>query len=317
MKDMPLVSIVIPVYNGANFMKEAIDSALGQTYKNIEVIVVNDGSRDDGETDRIARSYGDRIVYVQKENGGVSSALNVGIKHMRGEYFSWLSHDDMYSPTKVENQITLLSKFNDPNLIALCGNRQINAKTEFINSGISGKFVENEIISSEEALKSLLNVGPFHGCTLLIPKCVFEKCGGFDERLRYSQDLLMWYKIFLNGYKLVYSGETDVYGRVHNKQLTQTGKEIFYSDSEKVCEMVLDGFISQTTKKYRLVYYFAKYNAKYNVKKVRKTAIAQGKKTKTLKLTERIKLSIWGMYGSIRPTIRKIYYRLFKKVKTQ
>ena len=72
----PKVSIVIPVYNGANYMREAIDSALNQTYKNIEVIVINDGSIDNGETDRIARSYGDRIVYVKKENGGVSSALN-------------------------------------------------------------------------------------------------------------------------------------------------------------------------------------------------------------------------------------------------
>ena len=75
----PLISIVIPVYNGSNFLREAIDSALAQTYKNIEIIVVNDGSADDGETERIALSYGDKIRYFKKENGGVSSALNYGI----------------------------------------------------------------------------------------------------------------------------------------------------------------------------------------------------------------------------------------------
>ena len=73
---MPRVSIIIPVYNGANYMREAIDSALAQTCSDIDVIVVNDGSRDDGATAEIARSYGGRIRYLEKENGGVSSALN-------------------------------------------------------------------------------------------------------------------------------------------------------------------------------------------------------------------------------------------------
>ena len=81
----PKVSIIIPVYNGANYMREAIDSALAQTYTNIEVVVVNDGSRDDGATREVALSYGDRIRYIEKENGGVSSALNRGIRDMTGE----------------------------------------------------------------------------------------------------------------------------------------------------------------------------------------------------------------------------------------
>ena len=97
----PKVSIVIPVYNGSNYLREAIDSTLAQTYRNIEVIVVNDGSDDEGKTKTIARMYGDKIRYFSKVNGGVSSALNVGIKEMTGEYFSWLSHDDIYMPEKV------------------------------------------------------------------------------------------------------------------------------------------------------------------------------------------------------------------------
>src|SRR5258708_19140804 len=64
------VSIVIPVYNGSNFLAEAIDSALAQTYGDVEVLVINDGSRDDGETERIALSYGDRVRYIVKPNGG-------------------------------------------------------------------------------------------------------------------------------------------------------------------------------------------------------------------------------------------------------
>ena len=75
------VSIIIPVYNGSNYLKEAIESALAQTYDNVEVLVVNDGSNDGGATEQIALSYGERIRYFKKENGGVASALNVGIHH--------------------------------------------------------------------------------------------------------------------------------------------------------------------------------------------------------------------------------------------
>ena len=80
--EMPLVSIVIPVYNGADYLGEAIDSALKQSYSNCEILVVNDGSTDDGRTEQVALSYGDKIRYFSKENGKVSTALNLGIKEI-------------------------------------------------------------------------------------------------------------------------------------------------------------------------------------------------------------------------------------------
>jgi len=107
----PKVSIVIPVYNGSNYLHEAIDSALAQTYKNVEIIVVNDGSTDDGKTEAIAKSYGDKIRYYYKKNGGVSSALNLGISNMSGDYFAWLSHDDIYLPQNVEFQLRALHEY--------------------------------------------------------------------------------------------------------------------------------------------------------------------------------------------------------------
>ena len=87
----PKVSIVIPAYNASNYLAEAIDSALAQTYSNTEIIVVNDGSKDDGATAAVAAKYGEKIRYVEKENGGSSSALNAGIANMTGEWFSWLT----------------------------------------------------------------------------------------------------------------------------------------------------------------------------------------------------------------------------------
>jgi glycosyltransferase involved in cell wall biosynthesis len=85
-----MVSIVIPVYNGADFLREAIESALNQTYARIEVIVVNDGSTDGGKTEQIAASYGSRLRYVSRPNGGVAAALNTGVGVMAGDFLSWL-----------------------------------------------------------------------------------------------------------------------------------------------------------------------------------------------------------------------------------
>ena len=132
----PMVSIVIPVYNGANYVREAIDSALAQTYKNVEVIVVNDGSKDDGATERICLSYGNKIRYIQKENGGVSSALNMGIKNMKGEYFSWLSHDDKYEIDKIEKQISCLNECEDDICVLLCESKQIDSSSNVIKNAL-------------------------------------------------------------------------------------------------------------------------------------------------------------------------------------
>jgi len=128
----PLVSIIIPVYNGSNYVKEAIDSALAQTYKNIEVIVVNDGSTDN--TEKIVKSYGDKIRYFYKENGGVASALNLAIENSKGEYISWLSHDDVYYPNKIQKQIETLSKLEDKNTFIYSNSEYINEKGRLLYS---------------------------------------------------------------------------------------------------------------------------------------------------------------------------------------
>ena len=104
----PMVSIIIPVYNGSNYLSEAIESALAQSYGSCEIIVVNDGSNDDGKTEAIALSYKNQIRYFYKENGGVASALNFAVKKMRGDYFSWLSHDDLYTPDKTDKEMEAL-----------------------------------------------------------------------------------------------------------------------------------------------------------------------------------------------------------------
>lgn len=314
-KNLPLVSIIIPVYNGANYLKEAIDSALAQTYENIEVIVVNDGSTDN--TEEIALSYGDKIRYFNKENGGVSSALNLGIKNMRGEYFSWLSHDDKYFSTKVEQQVKALADCENPNTICLCGTSFIDKNSSIIEVNKKTYYDFKNVYSWQEGLKILILNDSFIGCALLIPKTVFEECGFFDETLRYCQDFLMWIKIFLNEYDLIYVFEKGVMMRIHDKQLTQTGKEVFHKDCVYMGDMLLPLLLEKSTKEYNFLYYYTLYNAKYNNPKVVKVYIKVGKEKKLFGCKELLKLKAVGAYGKIRPLIRKIYYKLFKKVKTQ
>jgi glycosyltransferase involved in cell wall biosynthesis len=215
----PLVSIVIPVYNGGNYMREAIDSALAQIYTNCEVIVVNDGSTDEGETERIALSYGDSIRYFFKPNGGVASALNKGISEMRGEYFSWLSHDDIYLPQKVEAQISALTN-EDHTSIVYCSYELIDKYSRY----------NGEVVPSSAYAKSKLQVplfpllrGLINGCTLLIHKKHFDRAGFFDTALITTQDYELWFTIFRDA-QIIYLEEKLVRTRVHATQGSKTIK---------------------------------------------------------------------------------------------
>ena len=317
MSFQPLVSIIIPVYNGSNFVREAIDSALSQTYKNIEIIVVNDGSKDDGATEQIVLSYGEKVRYIYKENGGVSTALNTGINNMNGEYFSWLSHDDLYAPDKIEKEIAALSKCEDKSTLVYCRSNKINKDSKCISSAKTNKHIKFGFNEWHKALNVMLRYGSYNGCALLIPKKAFDMSGGFDESLRYCQDAKMWALIFLNGFNLIYISDVCCSNRIHNGQLTQTGKEIFHKDSEKIAKDLAPKIADTGKYAKKLMCSYAYHNAVLDNKKVVKECYEVSKKDKLIPFGSKIKISFAGLYGKIRPTIRKIYYRLFRRVKTK
>ncbi len=227
----PKVSIVIPVYNGSNYLREAIDSALAQTYKNIEVIVINDGSNDGGKTDKICKSYGNKIRYFKKENGGVSSALNMGIEKMKGEYFSWLSHDDVYYPNKIEKQIKYLSKNYDDKKILFCDYELINEKGEHI------QFVKFDHKELKEKPEYALLRGCINGITLLIPKSAFDKYGKFDETLKCVQDYDMW-KRFMESYKFEHVPIIITKTRIHPLQDSNKNPNAITEGNESLISII-------------------------------------------------------------------------------
>ena len=216
-KNTPKVSIIIPVYNGANYLKEAIDSALAQTYSNIEIIVVNDGSKDDGATEAVAQSYGKKIRYFAKENGGVATALNLALQKMKGEYFSWLSHDDLYEPCKVEAQIDYLVANN------LIGSKVILYTDFYIidkKSNIIAKRVKDHHLLGRKPAYALIQ-GHVGGITLLIPKAAFKECGNFDKSLQCAQDYDLWARMFKK-YRPVHLPLLLASTRYHTTRMTNT-----------------------------------------------------------------------------------------------
>lgn len=225
MKFNPKVSIVIPVYNGANFLAEAIESAMSQTYDNLEILVINDGSNDEGKTESIAMSYGDSIRYYSKKNGGVSTALNMAIEKMSGDYLSWLSHDDLYTPDKVLKQVEALQALDEPSKHVVFSDYSLFNE----DTGVSRR-VKLEGNNPVGFRSRLLVNNDIHGCTMLIPREAFRVCGCFDPDLKATQDYDMWFRLGQE-YKFIHVPENLVTGRVHGEQL---GTRIPWRVSENI-----------------------------------------------------------------------------------
>jgi glycosyltransferase involved in cell wall biosynthesis len=230
----PKISIIIPVYNGKNFLAQAIDSAIAQTYKNIEILVINDGSNDGGATEKIALSYGDKIRYYFKPNDGVASALNWGVARMTGDFFSWLSHDDLYTTDKIEYQIRSLTKM-DGNRNILYSDYMIfsNEPDQSIPMYMQGVHPDNfrHWITIENTL---------HGCTLLIPKDAFSECGVFNEMLKTVQDYDLWFRM-AEKYRFCHVPHFAVKSRRHSAQGSKTMRDVALDE----CNGLLSGFLSK------------------------------------------------------------------------
>ena len=214
----PKVVVIMPVYNGSNYMREAIDSALNQTYKNVEVVVINDGSTDGGKTDTIAKSYGDKIKYFVKENGGVSSALNFGIKYIQDNYkdayFCWLSHDDKYTPEKIEKEVKALKGHNKTTVVFSNFSLFDDKGTIFAATHSEERIKEDQFKGIYPVLKGMVN-----GDTILVHQDVFNKCGYFDEVNTNAADYRMWLKVFTEFDHVFLKEPLSLY-RIHDQQDT-------------------------------------------------------------------------------------------------
>lgn len=236
----PKVSIIIPVYNGSDYVREAIDSALNQSYKNIEVIVINDGSNDDYKTEGICKSYGNRIRYFKKENGGVASALNMGIEKMKGEYFSWLSHDDVYYPNKLEIQVEELRKLEDRKALLFSSLEIIDENGKHLINQEYGDLYPRELL--DVPLFAFFHLA-LNGCTLLIHKSHFTRVGVFNTKLPTTQDYDLWFRMFRES-NVHYVDKILVKSRSHVNQ----GSKLLINEHIDECNHFWEKTLSSITK---------------------------------------------------------------------
>ena len=305
MNDKPLVSIIIPLYNGSNYVEEAIQSALAQTYKRIEIVVVNDGSTDNGAGKNICDRYSDRIVYLEKENGGCASALNFGIRYAQGDFISWLSHDDLYTPQKLEKQVSMYEKYaldKERTIISSCGALINGDGTPVPHPGRKATgFYPSLQAFSYVLLKSCPN-----GCGLLIPKKCFEQYGYFDESLRFVLDWYLWLKFALLGVDYYFDDEKLVYNRVHGMQVTVRQKERHATETDYAIDQL---FAFASANKLddaylRLLYYFS-FSCKHGDTKAMRTYL----QTEDIPVNSLYSTAL-RMKRVIKQFVKEIYHRI-------
>jgi glycosyltransferase involved in cell wall biosynthesis len=210
----PKVTIVIPVYNGGDYFELALQSALAQTYQNVEIVVVNDGSTDGGKTDAVAKKYLPKIKYIHQQNKGVGGALNAALQAMSGDFFAWLSHDDLFVPEKIAAQIDYHRRLGKPDAVLFSDYDVIDSKGDLIRRVRfdHAQFVQMPMLP--------LMHGCINGCTIFVPAHIMREFAPFDESLPHTQDYDFWNRV-LSRYELFHQPASLVRYRVHPQQGSQ------------------------------------------------------------------------------------------------
>jgi glycosyltransferase involved in cell wall biosynthesis len=183
----PKVSIIIPTYNRAHYICESVNSIFAQTFKDYEIIVIDDGSSDN--TREVLKKYGDRIHYVYQKNMGPPAAMNTGVRQTKGEYYLILGDDDVLMPDMLERQVEVLDK--NPDVAFVCsGIHFIDAEGKVYKTSQDGRY-------REKSFKSLLFDNFVWHLTTLVRRQVSEEMGHFDESLLTTHDHDLWLRIAL------------------------------------------------------------------------------------------------------------------------
>lgn len=194
----PKVSIIIPAYNISDYIAGTLDSVLAQTYKNYEIIVVNDGSKDTEELEVVLEPYFDYIVYANQENGGAAKARNTAISLARGELLAFLDGDDIWYPQFLDASVNFLEKSNSEMVYCdaeLFGEQLFAGRTFMQDAPSIGEVNTLTLISGE---CNVITSGT------IIKKELIEKFGGFDLELPRTQDFDLWFRLARNNVKIAY-----------------------------------------------------------------------------------------------------------------
>jgi glycosyltransferase involved in cell wall biosynthesis len=210
MNTKPLVSVVMPSYNQARFIREAIDSVLSQDYSVSELLVMDGGSTD-GTVD-ILRSYGDRIAFVSQRDKGQSDAINQGLSRVRGDIVCWLNSDDSFTPLTLAKIVRAFSE---------------NPQTEFVygrgwNTDESGNITSDSGVLPFNLWKLIHQRNFIHQPSCFFKNSLIKKVGLIDETLHYVMDWELW--IRFAAYQGMYIDEHLSNNRTYSENKTQSGQ---------------------------------------------------------------------------------------------
>ncbi|GIK40756.1 MAG: hypothetical protein BroJett011_45890 [Chloroflexota bacterium] len=213
-----LVSIIIPTYNHAHFLGEALQSSLAQDYPRTEIIIIDDGSTDN--TAEVVQPFltHPQIKYIFQENRGLSAARNRGFAESQGQYLNFLDADDTMHPSKVSKQVELL-EHNPDVAFVYCDTHFVNREGEafdpHMSVGLARKKLEGDIFDS------LILGGYFPVHSVLIRRSALEQVGLFDESLRSLEDFHLWLRLAAEGFQAKYLDEKLVSYRKYSSSMSQ------------------------------------------------------------------------------------------------
>ncbi len=194
----PTVSVIIPVYNGAAEVRRAIDSALGQEHCDVEVIAINDGSKD--ETASVLAEYGDRIRAINQQNSGLAKTRNNGIALATGEWLAFLDHDDYWLPTKLSQQLAAAKRTGYDVVYTNAGNFGDVGRVAELRS-------EPKAMPEGDLLEPLLQDNFIVVSSVMIRRKVIQDAGCFDSSLPSVEDWDLWLKLSARGVCFAAVGE--------------------------------------------------------------------------------------------------------------
>lgn len=238
----PLISVIVPVYNGENFLPEAINSIRQQNYTPLEIIIVDDGSTDN--TAQVADTLGSDIRYIRQKNAGPAAARNAGLRIARGEVIAFLDVDDLWPPNKLEIQLARLQEDPQPDIVL--------GRVQFLK--LPG--AEDINIQFESPDNTLVNAYLGSG---VFKKSIFEKVGMFDASLRYSEDQDWFLRAREQQASIIILKEITLYYRLHQNNMTRN-KNTVDLQIVSVLKKSLDRRRQQGKGKARLLSQFAEFD---------------------------------------------------------
>lgn len=212
----PAVSVIIPAYNVAPFIRETLDSVLAQSFKDYEVIVINDGSPDTVELERALEPYfGERVVYLKQENLGAAAARNAGLRRARGTYIAFLDADDYWMENYLDEQLAFIRRSGSYDLVyadaLLVGDSELSGRTFMEIAPSNGDVTFEKLVRDE--------------CNVITSGVVARRqalldVGLFDEELRRAHDYDLWLRLAKAGARLGYQRRVLLRYRIHSGSLS-------------------------------------------------------------------------------------------------